>query len=216
MAEFLRYWLHCLQIGWEHGGGIFEKIEFFAALLSGCLLLHLCHNWEKMRGGLEEFLLKWAFRIFLFAFLFSAVFVAPFELEKEADAKLASVTREDSDLQKRLDDKSPKLNGFINRTFLADEPGTTNLLAFLEVTIGNAGGSPSIAEQFSLQAFLSKGTSNSADPINIPDEYKMNFWREGKLCLLDLRRSELISERTAKAIQPGESPRGWLAFRFSG
>jgi hypothetical protein len=115
-----------------------------------------------------------------------------------------------------LSNKSPKLNGFVNRSLVADVPGTTNSFIFLEVTIANSGGSPSTADYFGLKVNLPKNLSTNAEEIFFPDEYKLNFWHQEKLFLLDLKRPELISEKTHKAIQPGESPRGWIAFRLIG
>jgi hypothetical protein len=118
--------------------------------------------------------------------------------------------------QKLLEDKSPKLDGFVHRTVIADEPGTTNSLILVELGVGNSGGVPSIAGEFRLMVLLSKGKSTNAEAISFPDEYKCNFLHKGKPWLLDLKRPQLISEKTIKAIPIGESPRGWVAFRLNG
>jgi hypothetical protein len=99
---------------------------------------------------------------------------------------------------------------------IASEPGTTNSLIFLQVTVGNSGSAPSIAEGFKLNVTLSNNVSTNADVIDFSDEYKLNAFAAGKSYLIDLKRPELISEKTSRAIQPGESPRGWIAFRLIG
>jgi len=214
MGEFLHYWWENIVIGWEYGDGIFSLIETLSTLLAAFFLFH--PKLRKHRNAFEEFAMKMTLGITVLAFLISTVFVASFVQHKKSTAALSDSVHINSKLQRQQDEKLPKLDGFINRIMLADEPGTKNSLVFLEVTIGNSGGSPSSAEQYELHAYLSDGASNNAEPIYFTDEYKMNFWDKGKYYLLDLKRSDLISERTVKAIGPGDSPRGWLAFRFIG
>lgn len=214
MSEFFHYWWENIAIGWDCGDGIFSTIETVFTLLAAAALFY--PKLRKHRNGYEEFSMKITLGITVLTFLIATVFVAPFVRHRKSVAALSDSARASSKLQRQLDDKSPKLDGFINRIMVADEPGTTNSLAILEVTIGNSGGAPSSAEQYELEAHLSKGISTNAEPIDFSDEYKQNFWNKGKYYLLDLKRSELISERTVKAIQPGDSPRGWLAFRFTG
>ena len=160
--------------------------------------------------------MKVAFYIFAAAFLISTVFVAPFVQDKKSIGDLSDMSSNNSKLQKQMDDKSPKLNGFINRFMIADEPGTTNSLIFFEVTVGNSGGSPSTADYFRLKVNLSKNLTTNAEEIYFSDEYKFNFRNQGKQFRMDLKRPELIAEKTHKYIQPGESPRGWIAFRLLG
>ncbi len=119
-------------------------------------------------------------------------------------------------IQKLLNDKSPKLDGFIHRTLIADEPGTTNSLILAEVSICNAGAIPSIAEEFRVTALLPQTKSTNAQDINFSDKYILNFIHKEKPWLLDLKRPQLIAEKTIKAIPVGESRRGWVAFRLLG
>jgi hypothetical protein len=213
MSEFIHFWIHCVRIGWEWGDGIFEKIECFTILVSA---FFLCHNkLQKHRDKWEENAMKAAFYIFAATFLFSTIFVASFFQYKQIASNLSGQTAISNKQQKELDDKSPKLHGFVNRSMLADEPGTSNSLVFLEVQIGNSGGSPSGADQFDLRV-STRNLSTNACEIYFTNEYTLRFWDKGKPYLLDLSRDELISEKAHKAIQPGDSPRGWLAFRLNG
>jgi hypothetical protein len=118
--------------------------------------------------------------------------------------------------QKLLDDKSPKLEGFIHRTLIADEPGTTNSLILAEVSIRNAGAAPSIADDFRVTAVMPQAGPTNAEAINFSGEYKLNFIHKEKPWMVDLKRPQLIAEKTIKAIPAGESPRGWVAFRLPG
>jgi hypothetical protein len=148
---------------------------------------------------------KWALIILI---LFSTFFLSPYLKYQDADD-----AREKA--QNALDDRMPKLNGFIDRSFIAGEPGTTNSLIFLEMAIQNSGGSASSADNFGLFLVTTNAT-NAADEIYFTNEYTYNFLHDGKPYLLDLNRNELISEKAHNAIQPGDSPRGWLAFRLNG
>jgi len=89
MWTYLLYWVHNVKIGWEIGGGIFEKIEFFTILISagllGCKKTRKFHSHWK--NGLEEFVMKWAFHICWISFLISTAFVAPFIQHKEDEIK---------------------------------------------------------------------------------------------------------------------------------
>jgi hypothetical protein len=98
---------------------------------------------------------------------------------------------------------------------MADEPGTSNSLIFLEMAIRNSGGSASSADSFGL-FLVTTNSTNAADEIYFTNEYTYNFVNGGKPYLLDLKRNELISEKAHNAIQPGDSPRGWMAFRLNG
>jgi hypothetical protein len=118
--------------------------------------------------------------------------------------------------QKLLEDKSPKLDGFVHRFVAAEEPGRTNSLLFVDLDVRNSGGAPSVAEGFRLTVLLPKRESTNAEPISFSDEYKCSFLHKGKPWLLDLKRPQLISEKTTKAIPIGEAPRGWAAFRLHG
>lgn len=137
------------------------------------------------------------------------------ESESEHD-RYTNMAANNAKLQKRLEEKNPKLNGFVNRILVADEPGTSNSLVFLEATIGNSGETASLADDYRLKIVTSKDSSTSAEEIYFSDEYKMNLWYKGNGYLLDLKRPELLSEKTHTAIRQGESPRGWMAFRVEG
>lgn len=159
-------------------------------------------SWEKKIKTSS----KWVFIILLPFFTF---IIAPYnKYNAEKDKNDAA--------QKILADKSARLNGFINQSMTADEPGTTNSLIFLQVEVGNSGGNPSIADHYKLRVILTNNLSTNAEQIDFSDEYKLNAILEGKPYLIDLKRPELISEKTSRAIQPGDSPRGWIAFRLPG
>ena len=159
---------------------------------------------------------KYAALIILVQLIFGICFVSPYVQFRDEQIQNLKLVDEKSNLQIQLDDKAPKLHGFINRYMVADEPGTTNSLIFLEATIGNSGASPSLADDYSLKVNLTNNSETNAEEIYFNDEYKIDFWDKGKLYLLDLKRPELISEKTHIAIQPGYSPRGWIAFRLNG
>jgi hypothetical protein len=202
-----------MVVGWEFGDGIFERIETFTLLAAGFFLCH--RKLQKHRYTLEEHAMKAAFYIFAASFLISTVFVAPFIKDKKSINDISDLAKKNGNLQLQLDDKSSKLHGFINRTFITDEAGSTNSLVFLEVVIDNSGASPSSADQFELKV-LTKNSTNYAEEIYFTNEYTLNFLENGKPYLLDLKRSELISEKAHMAIQRGDSPRGWVAFRLNG
>jgi hypothetical protein len=112
---------------------------------------------------------------------------------------------------------SPKLNGFIHRNLTANEPGTTNSFVFLDVSISNSGDVPSAAAEYELMLLLPKrSVKTNAEAVNFAKEYKLNFSHNGKPWLIDLKREQLISEKTTKAIPVGEYSRGWAAFRVRG
>jgi hypothetical protein len=205
---------NCLLQGVSFAWEAFGRVDLACCCITGVLYWSRKHQkyWELWEGIVR----KYAALIILVQLLFGICFVAPFVQLRDEQIKNQKKGIEVAILQAKLNDKSPKLNGFINRIMIADEMGTTNSLIFLEATIGNSGGSPSIADEYGLKVILSKTTSTNADTIDFSDDYKMNFWDNGKLYLLDLKRAQLISEKTTNTIQPGESPRGWIAFRLPG
>lgn len=131
-----------------------------------------------------------------------ALFIAPFLRYKEANHKSLELT-------KKLEDNSPKLDGFIDQT-ITGQIANTNIMIF-QVSIGNAGHFPSLAEGFRLRVY-SKNHTNEADLIDISDTYRQTVMTPNRTLALALKRSELIAEKTMKAIQPGDSQRGWIAF----
>ena len=153
--------------------------------------------------------------ITVLAFIISTIFVAPFVQDKKAAGDLSDMVKIKDNLQARLDDKSPKLNGFIDQSLIATEQGTNSLI-FLEVEVGNTGGSESIAENYGLKVALTNKLSTNADLIDFTDEYTKTSFSAGKNYLINLKRSELISEKTFNAILPGHSQRGWIVFRLPG
>ena len=76
--------------------------------------------------------------------------------------------------------------------------------------------SPSIADGFKLRVDLNNKSSTNADLVFFSDEFKSTTISRGTPYVIDLKKSDLISEKTIKAIQPGESPRGWILFKLPG
>lgn len=149
---------------------------------------------------------KWALILLI---LFSTFLLSPYLKYNNAEAARKRA-------QAALDDKSPQLNGFINQFLIVNEPGTTNSsLLFVEPTIVNSGGSPSIAENFELEIVFTNKTSFDADSIDFSDEFKTNIFSRGNEYLVNLKRPQLLSEKTIKAVGMGEGSIGWLAFRLS-
>lgn len=149
---------------------------------------------------------KWAL---ISLIIFSTFLLAPYLKYQDADAARKTA-------ETKLADRSPKLHGFIDQDMIGDEPGTSNSVILLQVSVGNSGGSSSIAEDYKLEVFLTNGLSKDAKPMDIPDEYTLNLFRSNTLTILKLPRSELISEKTSKRIESGDEPRGWLAFKLLG
>lgn len=164
-------------------------------------LIYFTETWKKKEWKAPKWLHKFCWIIFLVLGIF-----------KSWDDQYKSATTS----QKLLEDKSPNLEGFVHRYLIADEPGTTNSVFFLEIGITSSRGIPSIAEEFGLMVMLSKHSSTNAEPIVFSQEYKCNFVLKGNPWLLDLKRPQLISEKTIKAIPVGESRRGRVAFRLPG
>jgi hypothetical protein len=236
--EFLKFWWECLVYGWEWGDGLVEKVEAVIGFVGAAFVVfkiikrYKHPHTEKLRApnvskSLSQRMEKWlhhkenklmaiAAVAGLLLLLFMTICVAPFAQYKKEHEKSARNAERSEQLQKEINDKSPKLTGFIHRCLVADEPGTTNSLIFIEASIDNNGGSPSYADGYGLKVMLSKTASTNAAEIDFPDEYKMNIACEDKRFLLDLKRSELISEKTSKAIMPGDFKGGWAAFRLKG
>ncbi len=173
---------------------------------------------DVTREKVKETIVSFVILLFCSAvvFVFCVFFVSPTQIFNQQNVTITGQSNIISMVQKQLDDKSPKLDGYINQTLIADEPGTTNSLVFLQVTVGNSGGSASVADDFKLTVMPKKRASTNAEPIDFTDEYKINTFSGGKPYLIDLKRPQLISEKSIKAIQPGESLRGWIAYRFRG
>lgn len=220
MFEFGKFWWGCFLEGWHVFDGIFGIIEGLCALIGAGLYWDskfpiLKKHREKWKG-LEPRIMKWAFVISISSFLISTILVAPFHLNKETDGKLVSEMDLSENLRKQIADKSPVLEGFVHRFMAADESGTTNSLIFLDVSISNSGGSPSYAETYDLCVILSTNRSATAEEIEFADEYKLPFTHKNKPWQIDLKRRQLIAEKTTKAIAGGDHYRGWLAYRLHG
>jgi hypothetical protein len=213
MSGFLHYWWHCIQTGWQFGDGVFGKIEFVFALASGFLLFH--RKLRKHRATLEEHAMKATFWITASAFLISTIFVAPFVQEKESSIDLNAQRLLNTEIQKQLADKSPKLEGFINQSLLFDQVGTNSLI-FLQAILQNSGGSASGAENYKLQVTLTNNVITNAEPLNFGNEYELTYLREDRLFLIHLNRTNLLEEKTMNALAPGDFRRGWLAFKLDG
>jgi hypothetical protein len=207
MFEFFRYWGECLLRAFELGHGSIDLLE------GVCILVwwyghHKKHKNKEMEAR-EELITKFGKWVFIFLFITGTFIIAPYQVYRDsAEAKVKA--------EKALDDKAPKLNGFINQTLLLDELAKTNSLIFLQATILNSGGSPSFADNFKLKVISQNKTLTNAEIIDFADGYTNVVVSAGKSYLLALKRSALIAEKTIKAIQPGEPQRGWIAFRLHG
>ena len=206
MSDFIQFWFNCFIDGVSAGKGVVLITEFF------CLFLwfrygrddeHKAYkNWEKRVKDAA----KWLFIILLFLF---TIFIAPYNRYNAEKIK-------NNAAQQLLSDKSPNLDGFIHRIMTADESGTTNSIILVDVSISSLGGMPSEAGEYGLAVVVSTNRSVNAEEINFSDDFKLNFIHENKPWMVDLKRRQLISEKTTKAIQVGEYSRGWLAYRLHG
>src|SRR5271154_4357110 len=97
MSEFLHFWGHCAEVGWEFGDGVFGRIEIVSSLFAGFFLCH--RKLRKHRETLEEHAMKATFYITILAFLISTVFIAPFETDKKAKNDLSDMATKNSKLQ---------------------------------------------------------------------------------------------------------------------
>lgn len=210
------YLFQLLDLAWEAAEKGAIVIDVFIALIV-VFGIRALENRNKIPVFLKSFIKhrifeddKWRFAMtFGLIFIMQMIFISPYSLYKKNHTKI-------EELKNILNDKSPKLDGFVNRIMTADEEGTTNSLIFLEVSVSNSGGEPSRAEEYELRVILSTNSSVEPEEINFSDEYKLNFIHKEKPWLLDLKRRQLIAEKTIKAIPVGESPRGWLAYRLRG
>ena len=142
-------------------------------------------------------------------FVLQMIFISPYSLYKKNHTKI-------EELQKTLNDKSPKLDGFIDQYMLFDEPGATNTIIVPQIHINNFGGSGSLAENFKLKIVLATNNSVNAKPIDISDYYQWQTMKGDQITVFRLSKRDLISEKTSTAIEPGSGSRGWLAYRTPG
>jgi hypothetical protein len=201
LIDFFLFWWGCLGDAITAGRAVLSLIT-----VSGFLLWVFYgrkheheHEGLKTKKRLVTTLLYWGCGLLLPCY---ALYIAPYIRYKEANDKSKK-------LSEQLEDASPRLDGFIDQTITA-QTGNTNIMLF-QVSIGNAGHLPSIAESFKLRVF-SKNQTNEADLIDISDTYRQTMVAPNKTLALALKRSELIAEKTVKAIQPGALERGWIAF----
>ena len=159
---------------------------------------------------------KYAALIILLQLFLGICFVAPFVQFHDEQEKNEQMKVSNSILQNQLNNKSPKLEGFVHRVVSFDESSTSNSLMFLDVSVSNLGDTPSDAEEYGLKVILSTNTSVSAEELKFSDEYKLNLTYKEQPWLLDLKRRQLIAEKTTTEIPVGEQKRGWLAYRLHG
>jgi hypothetical protein len=245
ILDFFGFWLGCAGSGFELGDGLVWKIEGLLTIVVPVFKYAVdatikfvkwlrrpkgeivstepkehSSRLEKWWHDFENKITKFSVGAGVAMFLFITILVAPFSQNKEQKEKskndVLAETEKVERLQKEINDKSPKLNGFIHRSLITDEPGTTNSLIFIEATIDNTGGSPSYADSYGVKVMLSNGVTTNAGEIDFADEYKLNIMCEGNPYLLDLKRPQLISEKTTTAITPGNFKAGWTAFRLKG
>ena len=206
ILEWIKFWLGCIHDGFEFGDYLFGISEFLLLIIIGYSTYRkLHHHAEKW----EEASVKWMWIILGFSFVISTIFVAPFL--KYSDAEDAR-----KKTQAALDDKSPKLEGFVHRLVAFDEAGTTDSTIFLDVSISNLGETPSDAEEYGLNVILSTNVSITGEELKFTNEYTSNFFYKDQPWLLDLKRPQLIAEKTISSIQNGGHERGWLAYRLHG
>lgn len=145
----------------------------------------------------------------LLIFSLQVVFIAPHTLFVENRTKI-------SNLEKQLNDKSPRLEAFIHRVATLQNGSQTNLILFLDVSVSNSGETPSFAEEYGLRIALSNNLSVTGEELNFSNEYKLNFIHAGQPWLVDMKRHQLIAEKTVDSIPCGQHFRGWMAYRICG
>lgn len=214
MGEYIHYWCHCVRIGWDWGYGTFEWIEAWAVFVAAVFICH--KSLRKHRETLEDIAMKAAIYLFAVSFLISTVCIAPFIQDRESAKKLSEQTAETRKFQKQIADKSQKLEGFVHRIVPLDEAYSTNSTLFLDVSVSNLGETPSDAEEFGLKVVISTNASVTGEEIKFTNEYTSNFVHKDQQWLLDLKRPQLIAEKTVSPIQNGDHRRGWLAYRLHG
>jgi hypothetical protein len=143
-----------------------------------------------------------------FSFVTSTIFFAPFLKYRDAETDKKNAVA-------ALNDKSPKLEGFIDQWIIHDEAETTNLIIIPQLHINNFGGSGSVAENFKLKLILGTNALD-AEPIDIPDYYEWKTIKNDEITVFRLFRPDLISEKASSSIEVGSAPRGWLAYRLPG
>ena len=176
-----------------------------------CVLVWLYYGAkeEEARKAKEDKIRNFAKWALIALILFSTFLLSPYFKYQDAEA-----ARENA--QSALDNKSPKLEGFINRIVPLDETFSTNSTIFLDVSVSNLGETPSDAEEYELKVILSTNASVTGEELKFTNEYTSSFVHKDQQWLLDLKRPQLIAEKTVSSIPNGEHRRGWLAFRLPG
>lgn len=206
ITAWTKFWLGCIRDGLEVGDCIFGFSELALVVLVGWLTYKkrhdLSHYWEDKS-------VKWVWIILGVAFSISTIFVAPFLKYSDAESSR-------KEAQAALDDKSPKLKGFVHRIVPLDDTYSTNSTLFIDVSVSNLGETPSDAEEYALKVVLSTNASVTGEELKFTNEYTLNFVHKEQQWLLDLKRPQLIAEKTVFSIPNGEHKRGWLAYRLHG
>lgn len=129
---------------------------------------------------------------------------------------LGMKARETLIAKNELAENKPNLEGFIDQYMIWSEPGTTNTIILLQVSVNNSGRSPSLAENYKLKVVFTNNTSKDAKTLDISDQYTWSTLRSNTLTLYQLKRSDLLSEKTSIPVSAGGGSRGWLAYRLPG
>lgn len=176
-----------------------------------CVLVWLYYGAkeEEARKAKEDKIRSFAKWALIALILFSTFLLSPYFKYQDAEAARKNA-------QAALDNKSPKLEGFINRIVPLDETFSTNSTIFLDVSVSNLGETPSDAEEYELKVILSTNASVTGEELKFTNEYTSSFVHKDQQWLLDLKRPQLIAEKTVSSIPNGEHRRGWLAFRLPG
>jgi len=210
------YLFQLLDLAWEAAEKGAIVIDVFIALIV-VFGFRALENRNKIPVLLKSFTKhrifeddKWRFAMtFGLIFILQMIFISPYSLYKKNRNTIA-------ELKTSLEDKSPKLEGFVHRVVPFDEISSTNSTIFLDVSVSNLGGTPSDAEEYGLKVILSTNASVIGEELKFSDEYKFNFFHKEQFLSLDLKRRQLIAEKTISAIPIGEHKRGWLAYRLYG
>src|SRR5260370_40651696 len=91
MWPFTHFWLDCFHIGWHLADGLSNILGTIAGLIAGYLAWKKRHEHKKIW---EDFAVKAMLGIFVLAFLFSTVCVAPYIQYKEEREKREKMEQE--------------------------------------------------------------------------------------------------------------------------
>lgn len=209
------------SLDFARGGGEIIEIIFWIAVFCAPKIPNILSKREKQGIENEKSLRKifihkfltndgWRFAIVILGcFVFHVLVIAPYLV-------YTKTAPENEKLRAKLNDKSPKLDGFIDQYMLFDETGTTNTIIIPQIHINNFGGSGSLAENFKLKLILATNNLRDGKPIDFSDYYQWQAVKGDQITVFRLSRHDLISEKTSTAIESGFGPRGWLAYRVPG